>query len=195
MNNDNDNDGVGNPYQPVEIIRTAEPIEVGRITFPGNLRRGFVGHVQILGVLMIVHGIIDLLASIFMLVYAWVMPGVFRQIGANNGGKPMPAQAEWGLLVAMGGIGAVFLLVGAGNVMAGIWAIQFRRRAGVFIGLVAGLGMLLSCYCFPTSLMLMIYGMFVMLNQPVAYAFSLRRQGFDVKEIQQSFLELKQYVG
>ncbi|KAA1257939.1 hypothetical protein LF1_04300 [Rubripirellula obstinata] len=195
MNNDSENDSVYNPYQPTEFVGTTEPITIGGITFPGNMRRGMVGHVQILGVLMIVHGIIDLLAAVFMMAYAWMMPGLMRQIGAGNGAKPMPPQAEWGMLLVMGGIGVVFLIAGVSNLLGGIWAIQFRRRPGVVVGLVAGFAMLLSCYCFPTSLALMIYGMFVMFSQPVIYAFSLRQQGHDVKEIQQSFLELRQYVG
>ena len=195
MGNDSENTSEHNPYQPTELAGKSEPMVLGGIEFAADMRQGWVGHVQILGVLMIVHGIIDVLGAIMMTAYAWLMPGFIRQAGAANGGKPMPPEAEWVMLLIMGGIGVVFLVAGVASILGGVWAIQFRRRVGVITGLIVGLAMLFSCYCFPTSFALMIYGMFVMLNPSVAYAFTLRDQGHKVKEIQQSFLELKEHVG
>jgi MFS family permease len=182
-----------NPYLPTSEVGRTEPIVLGGISFPSDIRRGWVGHVQILGVLMIVHGIIDVMAAIGMGAYAWLMPEFIQQAGAANGGKPMPPEAELMVVLIMGGIGVVFLVAGIGSILGGIWAIQFRRRSGVITGLIAGLAMLMSCYCFPTSLILMIYGLFVMLDPAVKFAFGLRQQGRGVKEIQQAFLELREH--
>jgi hypothetical protein len=105
----------------------------------------------------------------------------------------MPPDAGTTIMFTMFGLAFVYLLAGVANLVGGIWAIQFRRRPWIIAALVCGLLMLLSCYCFPTSLILLVYGLYVMLGPSVVYAFELRKQGRSVKEIQEAFWELAAY--
>ena len=56
--------------------------------------------------------------------------------------------------------------------------------------LCVGMVSIMTCYCFPTSLALAIYGLVVLLSQPVKLAFDLGDQGYDPTEIQKAFLML-----
>lgn len=183
---------MNNPYQPTAEVGRSETIVIRGIPFEGDLRRGRVGQVQILGVLMVVHGVLDVMAAVAMGGYAFFMPQLMRQAAAN-GGNPMPPNVDRTVMLTMIGLAAVYFFAGVGNLVGGVWAIQFRRRPWVIAGLVGGLLMLMSCYCFPTSLVLFVYGLFVMLGPSVVYAFELRKQGHSVKEIQEAFWELAAY--
>jgi hypothetical protein len=90
-----------------------------------------------------------------------------------------------------GGIVAV-VMIGLGILLiySGISVARYQRRTLAIIALASGLITLFTCYCFPTSLLLGIYGMILLFNQPVAYAFDLRSKGHSAQEIQKAFLML-----
>jgi hypothetical protein len=53
-----------------------------------------------------------------------------------------------------------------------------------------GLLTLLTCYCFPTSLGLFIYGLIVLLNDSVKLGFELADRGYSSAEIKRAFAQL-----
>jgi hypothetical protein len=79
---------------------------------------------------------------------------------------------------------ALFLLASGGLlIFAGVRNRKYRSRS---LGLVAlGVGTLASitCYCAPTALGLLIYGLVVYLNSDVRYAFELGERGATADEI------------
>ncbi len=194
MSNDPSNPFSGNPYQPSEQFTTAATPQDFGIEFSSSQTRGLVSHTTVLGVLMIIQGVMDLIACVFSAIYAWMMPAMMNQMAqqaaANGQGQPMPPNI--GQMFAIGGsvLAAVLFLMGALLIYGGIGVIRFQRR-GVAIGaLFFGMLTLITCYCFPTSLALGIYGMIVLLNSPVMLAFQLRKQGHLPLQIQQAFLAL-----
>ncbi len=182
-----DDDIDDNPYRPTAEV--ADRLIVGRIELPLGITGTMVRQVQIVGILMIVQGSLDVTMSIFVGIYAWLMPEILREAATNNpGGRPMPPETELVISMVGSGLAVAVLAVGLANIFGGIWAIQFRHRGRILIALWSGMATLLTCYCLPTSAMLLVYGMIVLLSQSTALAFDLRRRGHDVAEIQQAFL-------
>lgn len=183
-----------NPYGPT--AHDAVIGDTGPISLPPGMQPGMVGQVQIVGVLMIVQGALDSLMAIGIAIYAFAMPMVFEEMqrdAAARGGPatPLPPNAGFGMMVG----GTVFALliaaVGIATVVAGVRLLRFRGRVFGITMLCAGMMTLFTCYCFPTSVALAIYGLIVLLSSPVRLAFDLRSQEHDVASIQTAFLSLR----
>ena len=189
-----DSDFNSNPYSPTAQGTGTQT--VGGIPLPAGQKRGMVNQVTVLGVLMVIQGVIDLLAGAVVAVYAWLMPTIFdelqKQQAAQGGGPGPPMPPDMSMYMAIGGsiLAAAIVLAGILLIYSGIGVTRFERRTTAFVALAGGMITLLTCYCFPTSLALAIYGMIVLLSQPVTLAFSIRQQGHDPGEIQRAFLNL-----
>ncbi len=192
MSSDPTNPSDENPYRPVEQFgATAESLGKDIDMLPGQ-PRGLIGHTTALGVLMIVQGALDCIACVIAAGYAWMMPQFMNQMAqqAAANGQPSPMPPNMGQTFAIGGslIAILLFVMGALLIYGGIGVIRFQRRGLAITALFVGLSSILTCYCFPTSLALGIYGLVVLLNGSVALAFQLRKQGHLPLEIQQAFL-------
>lgn len=186
-------DASQNPYSapqtPPQVTQQS-----GSLPLPPGQTRGMVGQAAIVGVLMAVQGAIDCLGGIIAAFYAVLMPSIMaeaaRQQAAQGGGQPMPENI--GTFFAVGGGIVAVVMIGLGILLiySGISVARYQRRTLAIITLASGLMTLFTCYCFPTSLLLGIYGMIFLFNQPVAYAFELRSNGYSPQEIQRAFLML-----
>jgi hypothetical protein len=94
------------------------------------------------------------------------------------------------LVIVYGSLAGVMLVIGVLRIVAGIGVLRFRGRVFGMVTLVAGLGVVVSCYCLPTSIALAIYGLIVLLDRPVVTAFELGQQGYSSDEIQTAFARL-----
>ncbi len=182
-----------NPYMAGES--ETEFAASGAINLHPGQPRGMVGQVPILGVLMIIQGAFVVILGIGVALLAMVMPAMIMQQMQNNpglqGNGPAPVTMTRFMLAIYGGISIALLLIGISGILAGLRVFQFQRRVFGIISLSVGLGTIVGCYCFPTALALMIYGLIVLVNQPVITAFELGRQGHSSQEIQQAFARLE----
>ena len=103
---------------------------------------------------------------------------------------PMPAGFEWIMLAFYGSMGLIFLVVGVLGIWAGIRMLKFRGRTLGIVALSSGLLSMFGCYCLPTAIGLFIYGLIVLLNEPVKRAFAMGEQGRTASEIQNQFARL-----
>lgn len=71
---------------------------------------------------------------------------------------------------------------------AGIQNFRYRRRVLGIVSQVCGLASMFGCYCGPTSIMLLIYGLIVYLNPAVQAAFEMGDKGTPTDAILASFL-------
>lgn len=154
-----------NPYQSPQSIGAEAVASAG-----GGLAR----HVAVVAILLMVQGGLEILMGGFY-VFLGVMTAVYAQ---QEGVRP-------GL--AIGGVygvmGAASLGSGILHAVAGWRNYFFRTRWLGIVALVAGLGALFTCYCFPTSVALMIYGLIVYLNAQSARAFEWGQQGMSREQI------------
>jgi len=145
-----------------------------------------VNQVPVIGILMIVNGSLVTLLGVLI---AIIGPVMFSFIGAAQGpqGAPIPQEAQQVLTVVSVFYviyGSIIAIVGIMNIAGGISALRFRSRNFVIAALFFNIAALCS-YCFPTSLGLLIWGLIVMFQGDVAYAFSLGASGYTADEIRQ----------
>jgi hypothetical protein len=131
-----------------------------------------VNQVQVVSILMIVNGS---LVSLMGLFYAFMGPAMFallRMAPPGPPGTPAPGTAELTILpLIYVAIGLPVLAAGVLNIVAGIRSLKFRGRTFALVALFANLVPVFTCYCIPTSLGLMIYGLIVFFQADVAHAF------------------------
>ena len=103
---------------------------------------------------------------------------------------PMPAGFELIMLAMYGSMGLISLVIGVLGIWAGIRMLKFRGRTLGIVALSSGLLSIAGCYCLPTAIGLFIYGLIVLLNEPVKSAFAMGEQGRTASEIQNQFARL-----
>ena len=110
------------------------------------------------------------------------------KIGGQQGGVN---QGDEGILTVLS---VVYLVLGLAvfasgvlSVFGGVRALKYRGRTLVVVALCANLVPMFTCYCAPTSMGLMIYGLIVLFNADVARAFELGDQGISRDEIAYRF--------
>lgn len=142
-----------------------------------------VGQVQVVSILMIVQGALTLIMG-----FVYVGMGLISVAGVANAPPAQRSEDETiGMivmaLIAILGVG--MMIVAALNIFGGIRAMSFRGRTLAIVALFSNLLGVFTCYCTPTSLGVMIYGLIVLFNGEVARAFELGSQG----ESKQSIIE------
>lgn len=146
-----------------------------------------VGQVQVVGILMIVQGA---LASLMGLLLAVVGPAMFALTAADRKAGRMSHEDEIMLTIMpiiYLVIGLVVLIAGVLNLIAGIRLQKFRGRTFALVALFANILPLMTCYCAPTSIGMMVYGLIVLFNSEVARAFQLATEGMSPADIRAQF--------
>ena len=121
----------------------------------------------LLGILMVCNGALTSLFGIYGVVMAFTMPSIIAQ-DPNNKLEP---EVSMFLTIFMGIYGACFLGVAILSILAGLGVRQYRGYVFATVALVANMATVITCYCFPTSLALLIFGLIVLLDSDVKNAF------------------------
>lgn len=151
---------------------------------PGHRPRGLVGHVRVLGILMIVQGILDIIMGVFL----GVMAGVFPFMATLNPNQPPPPPGMIPTMIAIyGGMAAVGLICGVLNCWAGVQMTRFRQRTLGIAAVSVGAAAIMTCYCGFTAIALLIYGLIVLLDSSVKQAFEFGVQGYKPDQIDAMF--------
>jgi hypothetical protein len=130
--------------------------------------------VQVVAILMIVHGT---LVSLMGAVYVVEGPAICVSFWAPNSGIFAPSgRVAFDLINILFPIYAVIglpvLAVGILNSVAGTRCLRLRGRILALVALFSNVVPVFTCYCLPTSVGLMIYGLIVLFRSEVAYAFA-----------------------
>jgi hypothetical protein len=176
-----------NPYQsppptPDFSDRASLPMQ------PGARERGLVGHVRIVGILMIVQGVLSLLMGLMlvaMAIFMGVMFSVDPPPGPPNGPPPETMAIIMGC--TYGVMGLCGLVPGIMHIYSGLRVYQFKSRPFALITLFSGLASTLTCYCSLTAIGLVIYGLIVMFDRSVQEAFALVEKGYSPDQVDLMF--------
>jgi hypothetical protein len=122
-----------------------------------------VGQVKIVGILMLIHGIFVCLMGGLV---AAMGPIILLAPGGPGGPPPFVA-------VIYIAIGTVVLACGVIQAIAGYRVMYFRNRMFALVALFSNLLPMLTCYCAPTGIAMMIYGLIVLFNSDVARGFEM----------------------
>jgi hypothetical protein len=133
-----------------------------------------VAQVHVVAILMIVHGTLVSLMGAF---YTMQGPAICVSFWAPNSGIFAPSgQRAFDLINILYPIYAVIglpvLAVGILNIVAGIRCLRLRGRVLAIVALCSNIFPVFTCYCLPTSIGLMIYGLIVLFHSEVAFAFA-----------------------
>jgi hypothetical protein len=141
------------------------------------LGRGLVGHVPIVAGLMVGLGVLEVSLALLFVLFGLVSLAIPRDTGAN------PEM----LAVLYGGMAMLTASCGSIRIAAGLYNLRFRRRKLGIVALGMGLAAAFTGMCAPTSIGLAVYGLIVLLNEPVIAAFDLGNEGKTPAEIQAAF--------
>ena len=129
----------------------------------------FVGQVPMLGTVMIVHGVLVGGLGLYFLVFG----GFFAQSVATAPASSAPDDPFAGFMLgAFSLIGLVHMVPGVLQVWAGVQLRAFRSRGLALAGLGAGLVTVLGCYCSPTSIAMLVWGLIVLMHEDVRARFA-----------------------
>jgi len=120
------------------------------------------------------------LAGFYMLS---VDPDMMRAMGEGAGQE----QLMWSVYIIYGGGGAIMLALGCVHIPAAVRNLRFRGRTLSIVTMFVGLVTVLTMFCFPTALALVIYGSIIYLNEDVTLAFRMGDAGFTNDKILQTF--------
>lgn len=181
---------MSNPYQPPSF----DPKQFQDAPYmpapAANSGFGWVSQVRIVAILNCVQGGLEIPLGLMLLGAAAFVPYLIQMEKANNpgaaGGGP-PPEFEWILPAAYGSIGTLLLAAGILRIYAGIQNFRFRGRVLGIVSFCLGLVSMMGCYCTPTSIALLVYGLIVYLNPAVIAAFEMGKQGMTGDAILASF--------
>jgi hypothetical protein len=180
---------MSNPYQSPSADFKYPPGGPGYAP-PPDTGFGAVNQVRIFAVLNGVQGMLELPLGLMTASMGVILPAMMKFDQQNNQrpGQPPPEEFLW----VMTGF---YLAVGIPTILGGIlrlfaaWSnFRFRRRTVGILSVCFGLVSVFSCYCAPTGIGILIYGLILLLNPAVKHAFELGDQGQPSDQILASFL-------
>ncbi|MBM4089523.1 MAG: hypothetical protein FJ276_08855 [Planctomycetes bacterium] len=148
----------------------------------GRVDVGMINHVRVVGILQVVQGSLVLLVGLGLGVMGLAMPMIMRA-DPDFREEMMDGPPMWIFPVIYGGMGIALSAVGLVQIVAGVRTYRFRNRVFGIVAICLGMCASLTCYCAPTAIGLMIYGLIVYLNGPVVVAFDRVQQGESVDQV------------
>jgi hypothetical protein len=173
-----------NPYQSPNPFRD-DVYERRPAVPPGMYDAGLVHHIRIVAILMCVQGVFELLGAGFTLLMGIVM--AMMMSGSTEMSQAPGAPTPFLFLGIYGVMGLALLVTGGLHLFAGIRNYQLQGRTLGIVALAAGMLDLAFCYCLPTSIGLLVYGLIVYLNPQVTAAFSMRESGAPAADVLMTF--------
>ena len=136
-----------------------------------------VGQVKIVGILMMVNGMTVALMGALYAAMGPMMMAFAPPPGPGGGGLPPEI-----FLIIYGTIGGAVLVVGLLNVIAGYRVMTMRNRVLGLVALFTNVVTLMTCYCAPTAIAMMVYGLIVLFQPDVSRAFEMVARGATPEE-------------
>lgn len=136
-------------------------------------------------VFLIVQGSLEALMGAF---YAAMAPFMFAMLkfapSSGSSAPPPPPYAGLFSLVYVA-MGLPILAVGILKIVAGIRNHKYKNRVLGIVALGSGAITVYTCYCLPTAIGLMVFGLMVYLNEQSVRAFELGEAGRTPQEVKQ----------
>jgi hypothetical protein len=149
---------------------------------------GYVAQVRVVAILNCVQGALEIMLGLMLVAMAIIMPIMLgMEQEGNRHGQPAPEELKWFIGGMYGVMGGLPLIAGLLRVYAGIQNFRFRGRTLGLVSFFVGLISMMACYCAPTSIAILVYGLIVYLNPAVKAAFDMGQQGMSGDQVLSSF--------
>lgn len=178
---------MSNPYQTPAFDSKQFQDQAGPAAAYGA---NWVGHVRIFSVLNAVQGMLEVLMGLMLAGLGAFMPFISRikevQEGKADGEIP-PEQVLWIAGAVYLGIGLVALSSGILRIVAGVQNYRFRSRVLGLISIIVGVAPVFTCYCAPTAIGMLVYGLIIHLDPAVVAAFRMVAEGKPASQVFAAF--------
>jgi hypothetical protein len=136
-------------------------------------RSRLVAHVPPLAITMMVHGVLTAGLGVYYLVFGTFFAGSIWSVPASEqAAEPVDELLPGIMLGAFVFLGMVQILPGVLQIWAGYRARTFHSRGLALAALIVGLAPALGCYCGPTSVALLVWGVIVLRDPDVRARFA-----------------------
>jgi len=171
-----------NPYQSPDF--KDPPPQFGN-AYPtqGGISASILTQQRVVAILMIVQGCMSLIMGLFFVGAAVLLPGMIAADMRRQGNGPPIEQMQTVLLATYGVMAACGILPGLVQIVAGFQNIWLKGYTLGLIGLGSGMLSFGTCYCLPTALALLIYGLIIYFHETTRLAFQMASQGQTYDEI------------
>jgi hypothetical protein len=154
--------------------------------------------VPVIAILMLVQAALEILAGGIFLLAAAFVPEILDQAQKQGGGPGGMPGMPFGIKEFARTLYIIFataaLLAAPLRVVAAIKNFRYRGRGlGIAALFVGGLS-IGTCYCAPTSIGVMIYGLIVYFNGDTARAFQLGERGMSAEEVRNAMAHGKPWA-
>ena len=140
-----------------------------------------VQQVRVVAILNAVQGGLEIVMALFWIAYAVILPVMMNnpEFEQQMNQQPDPPSENFmrGMTIILGVVGGVLLLLGVLRVVAGVRNWRFRGRMMGIASFALGALSVFSCYCAPTAIGVLVYGLIVYLNPSVTQAFAVGEEG------------------
>ena len=147
---------------------------------------GWVRQVRTFAILNAVQGMLEIPMGLFTIGMSVLFPTLIRTNQQPNADPAQVAADEstmWFLAGLYLAIGIPVLISGILRIVAGVQNYRFKGRTLSLVSIIVGMATLFSCYCAPTAMGLLVYGLILHLNPAVSAAFKLGRKGHSADQI------------
>ena len=151
---------------------------------------GWVRQIRTFAILNAVQGMLEIPMGLLMTGMSALFPTIISK-DLQQKAEPGDAANQEAMMWVVAGIylaiGLPVLLTGILRIIAGVQNYRFKGRTLSLVSIIGGMATLLSCYCAPTAVGLLVYGLILHLNPGVRAAFELGRQGHSADQILAGF--------
>jgi hypothetical protein len=173
-----------NPYQSPDFKDAPHAFNSGYST-SGGISASILTQQRVVAILMIVHGSLSLIMGLVLAAVAAIVPAMIaadlrRQ--AQPGGPPAEFMQTF-LLSTYGVMAACGILAGLVQIVAGFQNIWLKGYVLGLVGLGSSVVSFGTCYCLPTAIALLIYGLIIYFHETTRLAFQMASQGQTYEEI------------
>jgi hypothetical protein len=145
---------------------------------------GPVKQVKVVAILMIVQGSLE---CVMGLLCVFIGPFTYAILTEAQKQSPAPQMPPGVLSAIYVALGALMLALGIFRIVSGVRNLKYRGRVLGIVALAAGVLSVFTCYCAPSAIGLLIYGLIIYLNDDVRRAFEQGEQGATPDQIKASF--------
>ena len=181
---------MSNPYESPSYDSYSPPPQkpTGNMPPGGAVPSPLVQQVRVIAILNAVQGGLELLMGLYYIGMAFFFPAMMMMDpDINNNPNEPPEQFFWIFIIIFGLLGGGVFVSAILRIVAAFKNWNYRGRILGIISFGAGMVTVITCYCAPTAVGMLIYGLIVYLNPSVAHAFEMGESGEPPETIQARF--------
>jgi hypothetical protein len=177
-----------NPYASPEFSADAASAHPA----PAVLSTAILVQQRVVAILLLINGSLLLVMGVVLVFVAIFVPAMI-EADMRRGNQAQPANFSIILKTTYGVMSACGLIAGGLQVYAGFRNLWLKNYTLGIVALSTGVLSFGTCYCVPTSLVLLVYGLIIYLHPTTKFAFEAAKQGRTHRELMDLAAQARMY--